>query len=59
MAPGGVVVVLHIGQTGGVAAGDTLSGIAAKFGTTWQELQRINGIPNANHIETGQTIRLP
>lgn len=47
------------GRTYTVQRGDTLSGIAAKFGTTWQELQRINGIPNANHIETGQTIRLP
>ncbi len=32
-APGGVIVVLHNGQTGGVAAGDTLSGIEAVIGS--------------------------
>jgi LysM repeat protein len=42
-----------------VARGDTLSGIAARFGTTWQELQRINGIRNPNLIFPGQVIRLP
>ncbi|TCO47291.1 LysM peptidoglycan-binding domain-containing protein [Actinocrispum wychmicini] len=41
-----------------VQSGDTLSGIAARFGTTWQELQRINGIPNANLIFPGQVLRL-
>ena len=46
------------GETYVVKQGDTLSGIAAKYGTTWQELQRINGIPNANLIYPGQVIRL-
>ena len=41
-----------------VESGDTLSGIAARFGTSWQELQRINGIPDANLIYVGQEIRL-
>ena len=42
-----------------VKAGDTLSGIAAAHGTSWQELQRINGIPDANKIYPGQVLRLP
>lgn len=42
-----------------VQAGDTLSGIASRFGTDWQTLQRLNGIANANLIWVGQTIRLP
>ena len=42
-----------------VRAGDTLSGIAAAHGTTWQELQRINGIPDANKIYPGQVLKLP
>lgn len=42
-----------------VKRGDTLSGIAAKFGTTWQTLQKMNGIANANLINPGQVIRLP
>lgn len=42
-----------------VRSGDTLSGIAAKFGTSWQELQRINGLANANLIFPGQVLTLP
>lgn len=42
-----------------VVPGDTLSGIAERFGTTWQELQRINGIPNPDLIHPGDVIRLP
>lgn len=41
-----------------VHSGDTLSGIAAKYGTTWQNLQQINNIPNANKIFAGQVIRI-
>jgi LysM repeat protein len=46
------------GDTYTVVAGDTLSGIAAKFGTSWQELQRLNGIPNPNLIYPGQILRI-
>lgn len=46
------------GRTYTVARGDTLSSIAAKFGTSWQHLQAINGIANANLIYTGQTIKI-
>ena len=42
-----------------VKAGDTLSGIAAAHGTSWQELQRINGIANPNLIYPGQVLKLP
>lgn len=42
-----------------VKAGDTLSGIAAKYGTSYQTLARINGITNPNLIHVGQTIKLP
>lgn len=42
-----------------IKRGDTLSGIAKQFGTTWRELQRINKIQNADRIYAGQTIDLP
>ena len=42
-----------------VKRGDTLGAIAARNGTSWQELQRINGIKNANLIYPGQVITLP
>ncbi len=41
-----------------VKSGDTLSGIAAKFGTTYQELARINGIANPNIIHPGQVLKI-
>lgn len=39
-----------------VVRGDTLSGIAAKYGTSWQHLQAINHIANADLIYPGQRI---
>ena len=36
--------------------GDTLSGIAARFGTTYQYLAEINGIADPNKIYAGQEI---
>ena len=41
-----------------VQRGDTLSGIASKYGTTWQKLQAMNGISNPNLIYAGQRIRV-
>ena len=41
-----------------VKRGDTLSGIASKYGTTWQKLQSMNGIRNPNKIYPGQRIRV-
>lgn len=42
-----------------VKAGDTLSSIAAKYGTTWQKLAEYNGIKDANVIYGGQKIKIP
>ncbi len=41
-----------------IKSGDTLSGIAAKFGTTYQKLAQLNGISNPNVIYAGQKIRV-
>lgn len=41
-----------------VKAGDTLSGIAARYGTTYQDLAALNGIPDPNKIYVGQVIKI-
>lgn len=41
-----------------VKSGETLSGIASKYGTTYQKLAKMNGIANPNKIYTGQRIRV-
>lgn len=41
-----------------VVSGETLSGIAARYGTSWQQLQARNGIQNANLIYPGQVLRV-
>lgn len=41
-----------------VQSGDTLSGIATKFGTTWQDLAQKNGLANPNVIYVGQTLTI-
>lgn len=41
-----------------VKSGDTLSGIAAKFGTTYEALAQRNNINNPNEIYVGQVIRV-
>ena len=41
-----------------VQSGDTLSGIAAKYGTTYQRLAQINGIANPNVIYPGQVLKI-
>lgn len=41
-----------------VKAGDTLSEIASKYGTTYQELARINKIANPSIIYVGQVIKI-
>ena len=64
--------IIHVGQVikidGGSAPtqavyhtireGETLSGIASRYGTTWQKLQAMNGISNPDLIFAGQTIRV-
>ncbi|MDY7229776.1 LysM peptidoglycan-binding domain-containing protein [Hyalangium rubrum] len=42
-----------------VRAGDTLSGIAQRFGTTVDALMRTNGLSNPDRIYVGQTLTLP
>ena len=42
-----------------VVRGDTLSGIALRFGTTVQALARANHIANPNLIDVGQTLVIP
>lgn len=46
------------GETYTVQAGDTLSGIAAQFGTTYQTLASINNLSNPNQIFVGQTLTI-
>lgn len=41
-----------------VKKGDTLSAIAKKYGTTWQQLKKLNNIENANLIYVGQKIKI-
>lgn len=42
-----------------VRSGDTLSGIANKYGTNYQTLASLNGISNPNLIYPGQVLQLP
>ena len=42
-----------------VQPGDTLSEIAARYGTTYQTLAGLNGITDPDRIYAGQTIRIP
>jgi len=42
-----------------VKAGDTLSSIARKFGTTVRALQAANGISNADVVVVGRTLKIP
>ena len=45
-------------QTYTVQSGDTLSGIAAKFGTTYQKIAADNRIANPNIIHPGQVLKI-
>lgn len=47
------------GGTYTVAPGDTLSSIARRFGTTYQEIAALNNIGNANVIHVGQVLQIP
>jgi LysM repeat protein len=42
-----------------VRSGDTLSGIAAEAGTTWQELAALNDIEDPGSLRVGQELQLP
>lgn len=41
-----------------VKAGDSLSAIASRYGTSYETLARLNNISNPNHIYVGQVLRL-
>ena len=41
-----------------VKEGDTLSSIAAQYGTTYQDIAKANGISNPNLIYPGQTLKI-
>ena len=47
------------GSTYTVQLGDTLSAIAARFGTTYWAIVTANNLPNANYIRPGQTLIIP
>lgn len=60
--PGQHVSIPSGGSAGGsytVARGDTLSGIANRFGTSYQAIAQANGITNPNLIFPGQTLTIP
>jgi nucleoid-associated protein YgaU len=42
-----------------VASGDTLSGIARRFGLTIEQLQCANGITNPDRLQVGQVLTIP
>lgn len=55
---GAAVPTQSAGTAYTVQSGDTLSGIAAKFGTTYQSLAAKNGIANPNLIYPGQVLHI-
>ena len=42
-----------------VKSGDTLSSIASKYNTTYQDIAKYNNIENPNIIYVGQEIKIP
>ena len=61
---GQVLLIPQGGASGGtitytVRAGDTLSEIAARYGTTVTELVRLNGIADRDRIYVGQVLLIP
>jgi LysM repeat protein len=42
-----------------VQSGDTLSGIAAEHGTTWQEIADLNKLSDPRRLRVGQVLQLP
>jgi LysM repeat protein len=47
------------GTTYKVQSGDTLSGIAAEHGTTWQAIARLNKLDDPRKIRVGQVLAIP
>lgn len=46
-------------RTHTVAAGETLSGIAARYGTTVGAVVQLNGIADPNHVVVGTKLKIP
>ncbi|MFN2186098.1 MAG: LysM peptidoglycan-binding domain-containing protein, partial [Anaerolineae bacterium] len=60
LAFGGFAGPAHAqGQTHTVRRGETLSSIAARYGTTVQAIVQVNGLANANYIYAGQRLIIP
>ena len=55
---GGSAAPASTGTTYTVKSGDTLSGIAARYGTTYQALAAKNGLSNPNLIYPGQVLHI-
>lgn len=49
----------HKKRTYTVKSGDTLSAIGAHFGVSWQEIAKVNRIPNPDLIYPGQVFVIP
>ena len=61
----GQTLKIYKGDAGGgrvvdyaVRRGDTLSGIAAEYGTTWQKIAEDNGLDNPDVIFPGQRLKI-
>jgi LysM repeat protein len=52
-------VVVPPTSTYTVQRGDTLSGIALRFNTTWQAIAQVNNLPDPRRIFPGQVLVLP
>jgi LysM repeat protein len=50
----GIPPITHV-----VRWGETLSALAARYGTTVQAILELNGLANPNHIESGQQLHIP
>jgi LysM repeat protein len=66
MAMGVAVLLLSVGAASAqqynrhiVQYGETLQGIAVRYGTTWQQLAAVNNIVNPNRIYAGQILLVP
>jgi len=57
--PGGSVLPTPTPRTHIVQPGETLLGIALRYGVTMRALQAANGISDPDHIEIGQVLVIP
>jgi len=46
-------------ETYRVKKGDTISGLAARFGTSTGEIKKVNGLRNPHQIRRGQNLKIP